>query len=270
MEPGAPTHQGLPTAGEELAPARCFLLGTGPDRYPVGNEVEAIGLRELAAELLARRAALPRGWEPGQRADPWGLSSGTVRPLGRRVARDAASPPWLREALRELAEIGEGVEVEGPTPSAEIVAEARALLRRLAEWADDAPAVDDDADGGVSVEFYGRKGCRLLLIVESDGSAVYQELVAGRVTTQGFASWRQLLETCGLAAFRRTGVPIRGEPKPPRDLRSNECLGRRVFSPRHTRGARARWRPSGGVAGTEGGPGRSPTAGLDIKRDPAA
>ena len=65
--------------------------------------------------------------------------------------------------------------MEGPTPSAEVVAEARVLLHHLAEWADDASAVDDDADGGVSVEFYGRKGCRLLLIVEPDGSAVYQE-----------------------------------------------------------------------------------------------
>ena len=103
--------------------------------------------------------------------------------------------------------------MEGPTPSAEVVAEGRALLRHLAEWVDGAPAVDDDADGGVSVEFYGRKGCRLLLIVESDGSAVYQELVAGRVTSQEFANWRQLLDARGRAAFRRTGVPIRGEPE---------------------------------------------------------
>ena len=103
--------------------------------------------------------------------------------------------------------------MEGPTPSAEVVAEARALLRRLAERADGGPAVNDDADGGVSIEFYGSKGCRLLLIVESDGSATYQELVAGRVTSQGFTSWRQLLETSGPTAFRRTGVPIRGEPE---------------------------------------------------------
>ena len=103
--------------------------------------------------------------------------------------------------------------MEGPIPSAEVVAEGRALLRHLAEWVDGAPAVDDDADGGISVEFYGRKGCRLLLIVEPDCSATYQELVAGRVTSQGFTSWRQLLETCGRAAFRRTGVPIRGVPE---------------------------------------------------------
>ena len=103
------------------------------------------------------------------------------------------------------------MEVDGPTPSGEVVAEARSLLRQLASWADDAPAVDDDADGGVSVEFYGRKGCRLLLIVESDGSAIYQELVAGEVVTERFATWRQLLEAFGRPAFRRVGVPARGE-----------------------------------------------------------
>ena len=47
--------KGLHFAREALAPDRCFLVGAGPDRYPVSDEVEAIGLRELAAELLARR-----------------------------------------------------------------------------------------------------------------------------------------------------------------------------------------------------------------------
>ena len=99
--------------------------------------------------------------------------------------------------------------MEGPTPSAEVVAEVRALLRHLAEWVDGAPAVDDDADGGVSVEFYGRKGCRLLLIVESDGSAVYQELIAGEVFAQRFEDWRQVFARFGRAAFQRVGVPVR-------------------------------------------------------------
>ena len=53
--------KGFHLAREALAPDRCFLVGTGPDRYPVTDEVEAIGLRELAAELLGRRAAPPRG-----------------------------------------------------------------------------------------------------------------------------------------------------------------------------------------------------------------
>ena len=104
-----------------------------------------------------------------------------------------------------------GVDVDGPQLSSEAVGEARSLLRHLAGWVDDAPAVDDDADGGVGIEFYGRKGRRLLLIVESDGSAIYQELIAGKVVTERFADWRQLLEAFGREAFRRVGVPVRGQ-----------------------------------------------------------
>lgn len=52
--------KGFHLAREALAPDRCFLVGTGPDRYPVTNEVEAIGLRELTAKLLTRRAGPPR------------------------------------------------------------------------------------------------------------------------------------------------------------------------------------------------------------------
>ena len=51
--------KGFHLAREALKPDRCFLVGTGPDRYPVTDEVEAIGLRELAAELFARRASIP-------------------------------------------------------------------------------------------------------------------------------------------------------------------------------------------------------------------
>ncbi len=49
--------KGFHLAREALAPDRCFLVGTGPDRYPVNDKVEAIGLRELAAELLARSSS---------------------------------------------------------------------------------------------------------------------------------------------------------------------------------------------------------------------
>ena len=50
------TTKGFHLAREALVPDRCFLVGTGPDRYPVSDDVEAISLRELAAELLARRS----------------------------------------------------------------------------------------------------------------------------------------------------------------------------------------------------------------------
>ena len=101
--------------------------------------------------------------------------------------------------------------MDGPQLSAEAVAEARSLLRHLAGWVDDAPAVDDDADGGVGIEFYGPEGRRLLLIVESDASAIYQELVAGKVVSERFADWRQLLEAFGREAFQRVGVSVRAE-----------------------------------------------------------
>ena len=43
--------KGFHLAREALAPDRCFLVGSGSDRFPVSDEVEAIGLPELAAEL---------------------------------------------------------------------------------------------------------------------------------------------------------------------------------------------------------------------------
>ncbi len=54
------TTKGFHFAREALAPDRCFLVGAGSDRYPVSDEVEVIGLRELAAELLARRSVRAR------------------------------------------------------------------------------------------------------------------------------------------------------------------------------------------------------------------
>ena len=45
--------RGFHFARETLTPARCFLVGSGPDRYPIGDGVEVIGLPELAAELAA-------------------------------------------------------------------------------------------------------------------------------------------------------------------------------------------------------------------------
>ena len=51
----SPTR-GFHFARETLRPDRCFLLGTGDSRYPIGDGVEVIGLRELASELVAASA----------------------------------------------------------------------------------------------------------------------------------------------------------------------------------------------------------------------
>ena len=44
---------GLRTALADLQPDRAFLVYTGDERYPKGDGIEAIGLRELAQELAA-------------------------------------------------------------------------------------------------------------------------------------------------------------------------------------------------------------------------
>ena len=51
----SPTR-GFHFARETLQPDRCFLLGTGNTRYPIGDDVEVIGLRELVSELAAAGA----------------------------------------------------------------------------------------------------------------------------------------------------------------------------------------------------------------------
>ena len=179
-------------------------MGTGQTPSASGNRKRArrtsrhrpaAGSPSVVSRVSDRSETTPR-------RDPWSLRLPPSRP---------AEGAWLAEALRELDEVAGGVDVDGPQPSREVVAEARSLLRHLAGWVDGAPAVDDDADGGVGIEFYGPEGRRLLLIVEADGSAIYQELIAGDVLTERFEDWRQLLGTFGRAAFQRVGVPVHGE-----------------------------------------------------------
>ena len=44
-------EKGLHHAREDLRPARSFVVYSGDDRYPLREDVEAIGLRELAGML---------------------------------------------------------------------------------------------------------------------------------------------------------------------------------------------------------------------------
>lgn len=48
-------EKGFRIAIEDLQPNKAFLVYSGQDRYPKGDGIEAIGLRELAAELAALR-----------------------------------------------------------------------------------------------------------------------------------------------------------------------------------------------------------------------
>ena len=51
--------RGLRVALEDVGPDRAFLVHGGDDRYPKGGGVEAIGLREMAAELTRLRSVDP-------------------------------------------------------------------------------------------------------------------------------------------------------------------------------------------------------------------
>jgi len=46
--PGGKPERGFHHAREDLKPARAFVVYAGPDRYPVGDGVEAISLRAMA------------------------------------------------------------------------------------------------------------------------------------------------------------------------------------------------------------------------------
>ena len=113
------TTKGFHLAREALNPDRCFLVGTGPARYPVSDGVEAITLRELAAELLlaAERTGGGRGgplggWQPaaggrgevddgnpaGRPGDGGGdpLARGARGRGGARPLRSGVVPPAFR------------------------------------------------------------------------------------------------------------------------------------------------------------------------------
>ncbi len=51
--PSAKLQRGIHQAHEDLKPDRAFAVHAGDDRYPIGNGIKAIGIRELAGELEA-------------------------------------------------------------------------------------------------------------------------------------------------------------------------------------------------------------------------
>jgi hypothetical protein len=50
---GARPERGYHIACEDLAPTRRFVVGPGQDRYPLGTDLEAIGVVGLARALAA-------------------------------------------------------------------------------------------------------------------------------------------------------------------------------------------------------------------------
>lgn len=47
-------EKGFRTAIEDVQPSRAFVVYGGSERYPRGESVEVIGLRELAVELISQ------------------------------------------------------------------------------------------------------------------------------------------------------------------------------------------------------------------------
>lgn len=113
---------------------------------------------------------------------------------------------WLRDALSALEEIRRGIEVDGPIPTDEALTAAAALLGALAGTVDSVPGVVDDPAEAVGVEFVGVGRNRVLFVVEKDGSASYNEFIAGRSAWGRFPKWELMMEAIGWRGLERAGV----------------------------------------------------------------
>lgn len=113
---------------------------------------------------------------------------------------------WLRDALTALDDIRRGIEVDGPIPTDEALTAAVALLRALAGTVDSVPGVVDDPARAVGVEFAGVGRNRVLFVVEKDGSASYNEFIAGRSAWGRFPRWQLMMEAIGWRGLERAGV----------------------------------------------------------------
>ena len=112
-----------------------------------------------------------------------------------RAFRESAG--WLGEALERLEEVATGFEVDGPVPGETVVSTSRDFLRDLALRVETEPGIDDDGLGGVSVEFVGRNGDRVLFIIEHDLSASYHEYIHEEGTSRGYDDWPQMMRGVG-------------------------------------------------------------------------
>lgn len=114
--------------------------------------------------------------------------------LARALRKSAG---WLGEALFRLEEIAAGFEVDGPTPDETVVSISGDFLRDLARRVATDPGIDDDGLGGVSVEFVGRDGDRVLFVIEQDRSASYHENIRDEGASRGYAGWRAMMSGIG-------------------------------------------------------------------------
>ena len=121
-----------------------------------------------------------------------------------RACASGESAGWLGEALESLDEIATGFEVDGPVPDETVVSTFRNFLRDLAARVETEPGIDHDGLGGVSVEFVGRDGDRVLFIIERDLSASYHEYIHKEATSRGYDDWPQMMRGIGDAWLDRS------------------------------------------------------------------
>ena len=80
--------RGFHYACEDVAPERAFIVCSGDDRYPLSNDVEVIGLREMAGLLGRVERASPHPLQPSRLQ--WGRRPGRIFP-DRHECRESAT-----------------------------------------------------------------------------------------------------------------------------------------------------------------------------------
>lgn len=136
--------------------------------------------------------------------------SGKARTVGATAptARAETTAPWLAQALKELAEVRRGAEMDGPIPTEVAGREADALLRYLAARVASAPGVSDDPFEAVGVEFYGAGQNRVLFVIERDSAATYLESIEEESGRARFPEWKTMMDAIGLRGLQRAGIPV--------------------------------------------------------------
>lgn len=188
----------------ELVPNETLRM-TGLTAVDVETSLFADGICECSSVMTVR--GVPVHLVGSQDFAPFYDGGGLDRSIRPRAA-DASSVPdgWLDDALRTLDEIRNGFEVDGQVPTAEALAGAEALLRRLADSVVSEPGIVADSFAAVGVEFIGPGGDRVLFVVERDGSSSYVEVIGDDSAQGHFSNWMAMMDAVGLRGLARAGI----------------------------------------------------------------
>lgn len=153
----------------------------------------------------SNRHDLPR-IEWGYVASPQYPRPITHEPTLAEPRSKAPSAPW-QEAFADLAEIAQGIELDGPIPGKTTLDTSRRLLSRLASNGMRAPLVDELPGQGVAIEFPGDgEHTRLTFVIQNDGSITYYELIDGDRWRGRFPGLPSLMSIVWPSSFRRAGL----------------------------------------------------------------